>query len=355
MRALLCAGGTGGHLLPAVVLGRVLREAGWTVRLACRRKDAELSAKVREFGGGLVFLPGRGLSRRLSWSWPLFVWDVVAAFVKSLGVLGAFRPDVVVTFGGYLGFAPAVAAVFLGCPVVMVEQNSVPGLANRLAARLARKVLLQFEGAREVLGRGEVVGHPVDPAIGTVPRRKGLETFGLRPERRTLLVMGGSQGAETLNSVVLEALPSLAGWNIIWSCGRNDVRRVSAVFGPADEGRVWVSAFIEEMAAAYAAADVAVCRAGAATLSELAAVGLPALLVPYPWATDDHQYRNAVEFAASHPAVVVRQEELDGRRLVETVERLAAAGRRRSAEGPERVNGRILEAVASVVRRKESD
>lgn len=356
MKALLCAGGTGGHLLPAVVLGRVMKSKGWSVRLACRRRDLRrFPERLEEFKQDLVFLPGRGLSRHPSPEWLLFAAEQVVALVKSVALVLSFRPDVVVTFGGYLGFAPAVAGALLGRPVVMMEQNSVPGLANRVTARLARKVLLQFEAARKALGRGVVVGHPVDPAVGRVSRRKGLETFGLRAGRRTLLVMGGSQGAEGLNTLVLEALPGLADWNIIWSCGRNDVRRVSAVFGPGDEGRVWVSAFIEDMPAAYAAADVAVCRAGAATLSELAAVGLPALLVPYPAATEDHQYRNAVEFAERHPAVVVRQKDLDGRRLAAVVEELTARRRQGggAVRGPSEVNAGILREIEAAVPRKE--
>lgn len=351
MKALLCAGGTGGHILPAVVLARLMKDRKWIIRFLCREKDAALSERLSSLKEDLVFLPGRGLSRKPSLDWFRFAADLVAAFFQSVKLVSSFRPDVVVTFGGYLGFAPVLAAALLGRPVVMIEQNSVPGLANRAAAPFCRKILLHFASAKAGLKRGVVTGHPVDPNIGSVSRKKGLAAFGIASGRKTLLVTGGSQGAVGLNAVVLEAVKQLKDWNILWSCGKNGVREISAAFGPSDEGRVSVAGFFEDMASAYAAADVAVCRAGAATLSELAAAGLPAVLVPYPAATDDHQYLNAESYARAHPAVVIREKDLNSEWLVRSVKEFAERPRPATdpADVPRIINDRILGEIVSVV------
>jgi UDP-N-acetylglucosamine--N-acetylmuramyl-(pentapeptide) pyrophosphoryl-undecaprenol N-acetylglucosamine transferase len=233
--------------------------------------------------------------------------------------------------GGYITLPVAVAARLAGVPVVLHEQNAIPGIANRLAARLARRVALGLADAAEAFpaGRTVTIGNPVRPELARLDRNRlrevGRKELGLDGERATLFVFGGSQGARHLNQAVIAATPH---WprpervQILHACGRRDeaeVREGWRAAAPEQRGlKVRIEPFVERMDLAYAACDLALTRAGAMTVAELTAAGVPAIMVPLPHAAADHQAANARSVAAAGGAVVVRDEDLDGQRLAAT-------------------------------------
>lgn len=335
---LVAAGGTGGHVFPGLALARTLAQLqpGATVRFAGTRRGIETTA-VPQAGFPLDLLPILPLSRRLA------LETVLSPFAAVIGTLAAWRllrrqrVQAVCGMGGYVTLPVAVAARLAGVPVVLHEQNAIPGIANRLAARVARTVALGVADAAAAFPAGKtvVVGNPVRPELARLDRGRlraeARDFFGLVPERRTLFVFGGSQGARHINQAVVEATRHWAdpkSLQILHACGRRDEAMVRAAWAAADpEGNgllVRVVPFIERMDLAYAAADLAVSRAGAITMAELTAAGVPAVMVPLPHATADHQAGNARAVEAAGGAVVIEDRLLDGERLAKVAGPLLA-------------------------------
>lgn len=310
-RVLLACGGTGGHLAPGIALAQRLTAAGHECLLVVSRKavDARMTAKYP----ALRFVPGRGrgfgpglLGRLLFF--PSFFGAVCSSWLR----LRRFRADAVVCFGGFMSLGPAVAAAVSGVPVVVHEANRRPGKAVRLIARFARAVHLppgvRIPGVAE--GRQFDSGYPVRDEIRPVARAEARRTLGLPEDGRLVLVLGGSQGASALTRWAAAAAPGLAGEGVHLLCltgpaGREGEERHA--------GRTLrFLPFCDRMAEAYSAADVAVSRAGAGTLAELAACRTPSVLVPLPGAADDHQTANAAHLAGAGGAVSVPESSLGG-------------------------------------------
>ena len=232
--------------------------------------------------------------------------------------------------------------------MVLIEQNSVPGLANRMLYPFSSLTVLNFRYSKRWFRRGVVIGNPVDAAIGNADRKEALRFFGLDPAKPVVLIIGGSQGAKGLNEVVLKALRNLSDCGVLWAAGRKHFAEVKSRL-TGDTKRVVLVDFIERMDLAWAAADVAVCRSGAATVSEMKKVGVPAVLVPYPHATDDHQYHNAKELEENGLAKVIREEDLTPDGLAGAVRSIFAEyGRYKDCfakTGESGVNDRIVTAI----------
>ncbi|MDE5879829.1 MAG: undecaprenyldiphospho-muramoylpentapeptide beta-N-acetylglucosaminyltransferase, partial [Desulfovibrio sp.] len=229
------------------------------------------------------------------------------AVARALALVRGFRPDAVAGFGGYAAFAPMLAARLLGVPSVLHEQNAVAGTSNRLLSRLAKKVCISLPGTQGFPAEKCVLtGNPVRAAIAQVAA--GREKAGHRETLR-LLVLGGSQGAHSLNALMPGLLPGLRdqGVEIRHQCGERDLEATRAAYTEAGYAPDSVSAFIDDMAGAYAWADLALCRAGARTVAVLCAAGLPSVLVPFPAAIHDHQTRNAEVVAAAGAARLVQE------------------------------------------------
>ena len=328
-RVLIAAAGTGGHVFPGLALARTLKELepGSVVRFAGTSRGIENQA-VPAAGFPLDLLPILPLSRRLSVESVLSPLAAVAGAAAALRLLRRHRIEVVAGMGGYVTLPVAVAARIAGVPVVLHEQNAIPGIANRLAARFARAVALGVADAAEAFKtvRTITVGNPVRPELARLDRNRlrelGQKELGLDPERATLFAFGGSQGARRLNEALIEATPH---WTrperiqILHACGRRDESEVRDAWGraaPASRGlHVRIEPFVERMDLAYAASDLALSRAGAMTMAELTAAGVPAIVVPLPHATADHQAGNARAVAAGGGAVVIRNDDLTGERL----------------------------------------
>ncbi len=317
---LIMAGGTGGHVFPALAVARALRGRNQEIVWLGSRRGIENELVPRD-GFPLEATRVSGLRGKGVWSWCIAPLKLLLAVFDALRVVIRRRPKLVIGMGGFASGPGGVAAWMLGKPLIIHEQNSVAGLTNRLLAGLAREVLEAFPGSFSGSIQARLVGNPVRTAIATLPE-PSVRLAGRQGPIR-VLVLGGSQGARVLNELVPAAV-SLLGDNQqceVWhQSGQNDlVKTRDAYQSFGIDARV--EAFIDAIAECYGWADMVICRAGALTISELMAAGLGAILVPYPTAVDDHQTRNAHHLVAADAAVLLPQSEL-------TAEILAAELRR---------------------------
>jgi undecaprenyldiphospho-muramoylpentapeptide beta-N-acetylglucosaminyltransferase len=338
-RVVITGGGTGGHVIPALAIAEAFVARGVPrdeIHYVGSERGIE-STLVPPTGIPLTLLPGRGIQRRLTAANLAAVAGLLVAGWRALGLVRRLRPSVVVAVGGYASVAVALAAAVWRVPLIVAEQNVSPGAANRLLARFARASAVAFDGTP--LPRPVVTGNPVRAAIAAIdPARDRAEAkrrFGIDPSRRLVLVFGGSLGALHINRATIDALPAWFARNdlaIHHAVGERDWDVIRAA-APADTGSLVYRAvrFEDDMPAALAAADLAVCRAGSGTCFELLAAGLPAILVPSEVTTAGQQVRNAEAVAAMGAAVVVSDAELDGARLVAEVDALLAAPDRLAA------------------------
>jgi len=316
---MIMAGGTGGHVFPALAVADCLYADGWRVVWLGARTGMEATL-VPQRGHEMAWirfsgLRGKGLLAKLAL--PL---NLLVAFWQSLRAIRAHRPDVVLGMGGYIAFPGGMMAALLGRPLVIHEQNSIAGLANRVLAGVADRILVAFPGA---LPRSRLVGNPVRDAIARVPAPAAR--FAGRSGPLRVLVVGGSLGAAALNEVVPKALallPADARPRVTHQSGARHLDALRANYAAAGVEASLV-AFIDEMAGAYTDADVVLCRAGATTVAELAAAGVAAILVPFPFAVDDHQTTNARYLADPGAAILVQQRSLTPEKLAEVLRGLA--------------------------------
>lgn len=323
-------GGTGGHLFPAIAIADEVKneEPDAKITFIGTRKKIE-SKVVPQHGYGFEAILVRGFRRKLALENLLFPVKFVIAFFQSIVLMRKLRPDVVVGTGGYVSGPPLFVASLLGIPTLIQEQNSYPGVTTRLLASRASEVHLSFKSSEHYLKRRDNVhisGNPTRGVIGKISREKAGQFFSLDASRAVLLVFGGSLGANSINNGVLQILPHLVsrGFQVVWQTGEMDFARVDAEATKLSRvagGMVKVHKFIDRMEYAYAACDLAVCRAGASTVAELANAGVPSVLVPYPYAAADHQTENARAMVELGAAVMIRDSGLTGQ-LLETVEKL---------------------------------
>ncbi len=317
-RLVVTTGGTGGHIFPALAVAAEARRRNPGVEVLFLGGHGPEGTLAEKAGLEFMALPasgvlGRGLKGLFSAVW------VSRSVVLAARALRRFKPEVVIGFGGYAGFCPVLAAALLRLPTAIHEQNSVPGVTNRILGKLARRVFVSFDDRLGCFPAVKVLrtGNPVRAEIAQAKH----ESFGTR---RNLLVLGGSQGARAVNTAVIEALPQLmaACVNILHQTGSADEARVREAYVKAGADPTNVFGFIEGMRGAYAWADLALCRAGASTIFELAATGTPSVLVPFPFAAHDHQRVNAQNLADLGAAVLVDQRELFPQSLAELVSSL---------------------------------
>lgn len=343
---IVAGGGTGGHLFPGLAVAEaVAQRADDSVLFVGSAYGLEATAIPRTpfpFRGlALRGVRGRGLRGALA-----FAWHLPVALLRSWRIVGAFRPTLVLGLGGYGSVPVAVTAWLRRIPLVLLEQNAHPGLANRVLARLAGRICTTYAESAQFFPPGKAVhtGNPVRRlAVAQQPA----------PEGFTLFAFGGSQGAHTINHALVDAAPVLArqlsGLRIIHQTGTADaswVRKQYEEMGVAAE----VLEFVQDMAGAYGRADLVLCRAGATTLAELTAVGKPAILVPYPFAADDHQRKNAEVLGHAGAAEVIANAELNGEKLAATVIALARDRGRLRTMSVAATQMAVPDATARVVR-----
>ena len=308
---MVMAGGTGGHIFPGIAVAEELRARGW--RIVWMGNPDGMEARIvpqRGYETAWVrfgALRGKGLLRKL-----LLPVNLLSGFWQALRALRRLEPDVVLGMGGYITFPGGMMASLLGRPLVLHEQNSVAGLANRVLAKVADRVLSGFP---EVMDNAEWLGNPVRADITAV--LPPTERYAGRSGPLRVLVVGGSLGAAALNQTVPQALARLepeARPIVVHQAGERQIEALRAAYARVQvEGEL--RPFIDDMAAAYADADLVICRAGALTVAELAAAGVASLLVPFPHAVDDHQTGNARFLADRGAAYLLPQTELSPDRL----------------------------------------
>jgi len=310
---LVMAGGTGGHVMPAMAVADYMRGSGWLVVWLGSKQGMEATL-VPKHGYQMEWIRFSGLRGKGFIRLALLPLNLLIAFWQSARVIFRVRPDVVLGMGGYVSFPGGMMASLLNRPLVVHEQNSIAGLANRVLAGVADYVLSGFPG---VLKKSRWVGNPVRESIAQLPPPP--LRFASHGDRLQLLVLGGSLGAQALNQVVPSALglvPESQRPRVTHQSGAKHLESVRHGYQQAGVS-VHAVPFIEDMAASYAAADLVICRAGALTVSELAAAGVASILVPFPHAVDDHQTYNARFLADAGAAVLVQQTELSSRRLAD--------------------------------------
>ncbi len=311
MRVMIMAGGTGGHVFPALAVATALRERGAEVFWLGTRQGLEAKL-VPAAGIDMEWVSVSGLRGKGAMAWLLAPWRLWWAALQVLAVIVRRRPVVVLGMGGFVTGPGGVVTWLLRKPLVIHEQNAVAGLTNRLLAPLAQRVMEAFPGTfqgRRVL----CTGNPVRTAIAELPAPE--QRFTGRSGAMRLLVLGGSLGARALNEVLPAAITQLPSRPEIWhQAGSRHIDEARDRYRDAGVA-ARVEPFIDDMAEAYGWADLVVCRAGALTVAELAAAGVGAVLVPYPHAVDDHQTRNAAYLADAGAALVVQQRELTREKL----------------------------------------
>jgi UDP-N-acetylglucosamine--N-acetylmuramyl-(pentapeptide) pyrophosphoryl-undecaprenol N-acetylglucosamine transferase len=327
MKVMIAGGGTGGHVFPGIAVAEELQRLrpGSEVLFVGSRRGLEAVA-VPEAGFRIRYMMARGFPRRVWWKWPGAALANAVGFLQALWLVMTERPDVVLGTGGYVSAPIAVAAWILGRPLILQEQNSIPGIANRSLARIADEVHLSFVEARSYFARKDhlkVTGNPIRAYILSGDRESAFAEFGLVPGKPTVFVFGGSRGARRINQAAVDAMRRLKGRvDVQWilQTGREDYEWAK---GEVENEQLpaKVMPFLRRIHQAYAAADLVVCRSGAMTLAEIAACGTPAILVPYPHAAHDHQAVNASNLVDRGAAAMILDRELTGERLARDVAR----------------------------------
>ena len=315
---LIMAGGTGGHIFPALAVADVLRKEGWQVTWLGARNSMEAELVPRHgyemawvrFSG----LRGKGLLRKL-----LLPINLLIALWQSAVAIFRYRPDVVLGMGGYISFPGGLMAALLRRPLVIHEQNSVAGLSNKVLAKIATRVLSGFP---DVLKRAEWCGNPVRDNIAQLPAPE--QRYKARSGVLNILIAGGSLGAQAINECLPQALfclPQKMDPRVVHQTGKNHFADVQSLYNSAGL-EAEIKPFLDDMAKYYAWADVVICRAGALTVAELAAAGVASILIPFPYAVDDHQTGNAKFLSDKGAAILMSQAELAPLRLARVLEEM---------------------------------
>lgn len=330
-KILISGGGTGGHIFPAIAIADALKQKVPGAELlfvgALGRMEMQ---KVPEAGYAIEGLWISGFQRNLSWRNLSFPFKLVSSLCKAAAIIRRFRPDVVVGVGGYASGPTLKMAARKGIPTVLQEQNSLPGVTNRLLAKKAAKICVAYPGMEKYFPAAKIIltGNPIRSKVISIEgkRAEALEFFALDAKRKTILVVGGSQGARSVNVAVAENLKTLAAENIqmIWQTGLLQAewaqQMIDEHLSEEERGHFKVHAFINRMELAYAAADVVISRAGAIAISELSAVAKPCIFIPLPSAAEDHQTKNAVSLEQRQAAI-----HLPDAKAVEALGKIAVA------------------------------
>jgi UDP-N-acetylglucosamine--N-acetylmuramyl-(pentapeptide) pyrophosphoryl-undecaprenol N-acetylglucosamine transferase len=324
MKIIFAGGGTGGHLMVGLSTAEEIRS---------RFHDAEITflGTGKEFEKRCVEQQGFRFQQMSARKWEgsykhivIFISVVLAGVVRSILEMRKIRPDIVIGLGGYASVAPIIAAKLLNIPSVLLEQNVIPGKANRFLAKWVDEVYCHWRGSVKWFHKAKIVrvtGTPIRKDIA-YNQKLCFGKFGLNPSKKTLLITGGSQGAQAVNEVIVRCLPKLeplAGEiQIIHCTGEYGYEMVKAAYKQTGLD-AFVCSFLDDMGAALRMADIIICRAGATTIAEITVIGIPAVLIPYPYATDNHQYWNAIEVVSNGAGYLLQQMDLTPEKVIEVI------------------------------------
>ncbi|HOP13441.1 MAG TPA: undecaprenyldiphospho-muramoylpentapeptide beta-N-acetylglucosaminyltransferase [Lentimicrobium sp.] len=335
-RIIISGGGTGGHIFPAIAIADALKsiEPGINILFVGAKGRMEME-KVPAAGYPIEALWISGLQRKLAPKNLLFPLKLIHSSLRARSIIKKFAPDAVVGVGGYASGPTVKAAAALGIPTILQEQNSYPGITNRMLARKARKICVAYPGMEKFFPSSKLIitGNPIraDIVHANAKRAEALEFFGLSGGKPVILAVGGSLGALTINQSLHQGLKEIAdaGIQLIWQTGKSYTEQAAAAALPFEKAGIRQHTFITRMDLAYAAADIVISRAGAIAISELCVTGKPSILVPSPNVAEDHQTKNAMALTKAGAAIMVRDSEAPGK-LVNIAIELAGNKQKRS-------------------------
>lgn len=312
---ILSGGGTGGHIYPAIAIANELKlhfpDAEF---LFVGAQDKMEMQKVPQAGYKIAGLWIAGLQRRITLDNVMFPVKLLSSLLKARTIIANFKPDVVIGTGGFASGPLMQVAAIAGIPMVIQEQNSFPGITNKLLAKKADKICVAYENLDRFFPKSKIVltGNPVRQDLIDIEnkRQQGIEYFKLDPSKKTLLVLGGSLGARRVNQLIAKEIVGFSAQNVqvIWQCGKYYLEEYKHF---ADNENIQVTAFIDRMDLVYAAADIVISRAGASSVSELCIVGKPVIFIPSPNVAEDHQTKNAKSIVDKEGAILLKESELD--------------------------------------------
>ena len=320
-KVIISGGGTGGHIFPAIAIANALRRIEPNIEILFVGANGKMEMeKVPAAGYTIVGLDIQGFNRSSLLKNISLPFKMLSSLYKANRIIKDFKADVAVGVGGYASGPLLMMANMIGLPTLIQEQNSFAGKTNKSLGAKAKKVCVAYEGMEQFFPAQKVLltGNPIRRASVDIDGKKGeaLVSFGLEAGKKTILVTGGSLGAGTLNDCIKQNLAKLndAGYQVIWQCGGYYIDKLTAEIGDKIPNSIKMTAFLQKMDLAYAAADIIIARAGAGTISELCVVGKPVVLVPSPNVAEDHQTKNAMALVNKSAAVMIK--DVDAREIL---------------------------------------
>ncbi len=315
-KVIISGGGTGGHIFPALSVANSLKEKDKNIEILFVGAEGKIEMdKVPAAGYNIIGLPIQGFERKFSFKNIITLFKLVKSLWKSHKILNRFKPDLVVGVGGYASGAILKVATWKNIPTYILEQNSYAGVTNRLVGKKVRKIFTAYENMERFFPKEKIIltGTPIRQDLTThfADKNEGYKYFGLSPNKKTILVLGGSGGAKTINESVAANLSVIEKSNTqwIWQTGKNYFVSSKAEWDKISPQNVKIRDFVSRMDLAYRIADVVISRAGAGTIAELCVVGKPSLLVPSPNVAEDHQTKNASAMVEKNASILIKDSE----------------------------------------------
>ncbi|HBY57086.1 MAG TPA: undecaprenyldiphospho-muramoylpentapeptide beta-N-acetylglucosaminyltransferase [Candidatus Atribacteria bacterium] len=327
MRIIISGGGTGGHIYPGISLANELkdRDIKNEILFVGTKKGLEAKLIPRE-GFKFVSINAKGIQRRICWENFTAIIVFFISLFQSYKIIRNYKPDIVIGTGGYVSGSVVLIAALLGIPTFIHEQNVIPGITNRFLSRIVKAVFLSFAQSRKYFKHSSrliFTGNPVRFKKLPPIKNKDYHNFKLDPLKKTILVFGGSKGAVSINRAVIEGINLIKDsiknqWQVLLISGSDDYEEIIDIIG--DDNNIFsVEPYLYNIEKAYVLADLVICRAGATTLAEISAYGLPAILIPYPFATNNHQEYNARILESEGAAILILEKDLSGERLAKAL------------------------------------
>ena len=334
LRVIISGGGTGGHIFPAVSIANAIKELRPDAQILFVGAEGRMEMqRVPDAGYQIIGLPVAGFDRKHLWKNVAVLLKLVRSQWKARNIIRQFRPQVAVGVGGYASGPTLKMAGMMGVPTLIQEQNSYAGVTNKLLAQKARRICVAYDGMEKFFPANKIImtGNPVRQNLlaEKLEREQAIRSFGLNPEKKTILILGGSLGARTINNTLIAGLQLIrrtTDVQFIWQTGKIYHQQVTEAVKAAGEiPNLFVTDFIKDMAAAYAAADLVISRAGAGSISEFCLLNKPVILVPSPNVAEDHQTKNALALVNKQAAIYVKDAEAENKLLPVALETIANA------------------------------